>query len=179
MLVGITDWWFVGGWIVVSDPNVVFWEVVIDDAIEGWLNDTVSVETMVSIVMLVGLSVSVEVVNVEPLSVWVEPKVDVEIEDISRGVADWKFVVSVVNVDGRFVEDFSVVSDSDVVFWEVAVDGTKSDVVLLVDDGIEEVSLSVETMSLIVVDVEPRSVWVEPKIGVAIEDVSKISNHSY
>lgn len=45
-----------------------------------------------------------------------EPKVDVEIEDISRGVAEWKFVVSVVNLDGRFVEDCSVVSDSDVVF---------------------------------------------------------------
>ena len=53
-----------------------------------------------------------------------------------------------------------------------------SDVVLLVEDGIKEVSLSVETISLFVVDVEPLSVWVEPKIGVAVEDVSKISNHN-
>lgn len=55
--------------------------------------------------MLVGLSVIVEAVDDEPLTVSVDFKVDVTVEDKSSGVVEWKFVVSVVNADGRFVED--------------------------------------------------------------------------
>ena len=164
MSVVITDGWFVGGWFVVSGPDVVSWEVVllIDGAIEEWVDDIVSDET---IVMLVGLSVIVEAVDDEPLTVSVDFKVDVTVEDKSSGVVEWKFVVSVVNADGRFVEDWFDVSVSDVVFWEVAVDDIKSVwvepkvdvdgtmVTLLVDDGIG-----------VAVEDDSKKLWISNKL---------------
>ena len=72
------------------------------DAIEELVNDLVSVETTV---MLAGLSVIVEVADDEPLSVSVDSKVDVAVEDNSRVVVELKFVVSVLSEEGRFVGD--------------------------------------------------------------------------